>query len=245
MKPNAFAPRNSSAFSAKAILLFCVVCLSFFAGVVRADDDLSPADKVQAERLQNQIDAESKAAHDKAEQELYRQQHPGGGNVSGLIYPAILVCAVVGLGFYAKNKKAGKAFAAVSAVVIGGMVVCSLVDDYQWTHADTTPNNTANEVVSNYFVVAAQTEKAEAIKGLQNKLVQNRKDTMAISSDIEATKPLVTYYWKQYQAQPENSSAKFNYDEQLLRYKTQTENLVQLQQDSTNLEAQLAAIQSK
>lgn len=244
MKPNAIAPRNSSAFSAKAILLLCVVCLSFFAGVVRADDDLSPADKVQAERLQNQIDAEAKAAHAKAEQELYRQQHPGGGNVSGLIVPAIFICAVAGFIIYAKNKQAGKVFAAVSAIVIGGMVVCSLVDDYQWTHADTTPDNTA-VVVSNYFVVAAQTEKAEAIKGLQNKLVQNRKDTMAISSDIEATKPLVTYYWKQYQAQPENSSAKFNYDEQLLRYKTQTENLVQLQQDSTNLEAQLVALQSK
>jgi|GEM_PF-6874127 len=142
MNPKALTPFDSGSFSVKSFWLLCVVCLLFFAGNVRADGDLSPADTVQAERLQKQIDADNKAAHDKAEKE-WQQGHSSGGNVAGLIVPAILISVVVGFALYAKNKTAGKAFAGMSVIVIGGMVVVSVVDSYQWTHPEKPSADTA------------------------------------------------------------------------------------------------------
>lgn len=250
MKPNPVAPFNSGAFSIKNFWLLCVICLSFFAGNLRADSDLSPADAVQAERLQKQIDAENKAAHDKAEKE-WQKAHSSGGNATGLIVPAIMVCIVVGFAIYAKNKTAGKAFAGVSVVIIGGMVVFSIVDGYNWTHPEKSSAETANEVVSNYFVQVAQTAKAEpsqkqtAIAELQDELTQQKREAQKDINLMDDLKPKVTYHWRIYQANTNDFDAWNDYQTSLTWYQVNSDALKRKQASIKELESTLNELQSK
>lgn len=96
--------------SKKTIVLLAVF-LSFIAVSLRADDsvvqssgDLSAGDKVAAEHLQKQMDAEEKTAHDKAESDWQKEHSPGGSGMDWL-GPVFLVLMVGGAFIYCKVAK--------------------------------------------------------------------------------------------------------------------------------------------
>jgi hypothetical protein len=107
---------------------FLALCLSLFAVNLRADSDLSPADQVQAERLQRIKDAENKAAHDKAELELYRQEHPGGGS-NGIIIFFGVVFLIIGIVVHSRNKTIGKIYAGCCAAMIVFVAILALTEE--------------------------------------------------------------------------------------------------------------------
>lgn len=191
-------------YSIRKFVPLLVICLSVFAGNLRADDDLyqtpddlSPADKVAAEHLQKQIDAQEKAAHDKAEKD-YEKAHSSGGSATGLIFPAMLVFLMVGIAIYGKNRTAGKVYAAGSFIVIAGLIVVGVIDDHEQSHPDMTASENVSEIVSNALQVEAEASEKQRAEDLKSELASSKDELAKKTQRLKWVKLQVTYYYRQY-----------------------------------------------
>lgn len=252
----------------KKIIALLFACLSFLAVSLRADDsviqssdDLSAADKVAAEHLQKQMDAENKAAHDKAERDDYKEHHPGDDS-SGLIVPAIVVLIVVGAIIYWRNKTAGNVFAGCCATIIVFVAILVLTEKpplpvqpaIQPEATTPSPQDTAN---------AAKAVKAELAESLQKELAASKEAVAKKIQRLNWVKQQVTHFWQQYQAdstifnpatgaydkRPDyktdfdgkgiDGSSQYYYEKWLAAYQTESNELTQQKQHVTELQTSL------
>ena len=129
-------------FSIRKFVPLLIICVWFFAGNLRAEDDLSPADKVQAERLQKQINKENKAANDKAERDYYKEHHPGDDSAL-IIVPFVIGLIIVGAVIYSKNKVAGHVFVGCCAALVILIVILALTEKDRISNESTPTTSTS------------------------------------------------------------------------------------------------------
>jgi hypothetical protein len=178
-----------------ASFLFVGVNLRADDPVIQSPDDLSPADQVAAEHLQKQLDADAKAAHDKADKEWYQQHYPGGDS-SSLILPFVVVLLIVGAVVYSKNKTAGKIYAGCCVAMVVFIAILALTEQspppVQPTAVSADPPKPSPQEIS----------KARAAEqdNLQKELADSENSVAKKIQRLNWVKQQVAHYWQQYQA---------------------------------------------
>ena len=240
--------------STKKFLLLLTVCLSVFAVNVQANE---ADDAVAIEHLQKQIDAENRAAHDKAEKKWQEEHNPsGGGGGGGLLVAVVLIALVVSGIFGSDSAHKTRIF----ACICGGIIICvGLVwlmclvfsfifpsekpssnpppSNQTYAQPATAPPNT--QPAADAEQSAEAKAKVEEFFSLQSQLTTIKDEAAKKAQRLDWVKQQVTYFWQQHQANVQDTTAEDNYSKWFADYQTESDELSRQQTAIKELEAKV------